>query len=96
MHYSPFQVNFLYDTGSSNLTETLHYLFTASHQAEVGRETLEAICFSDAVGAQFRIILNMKEKLELLGKADGVFFQTHKLVCCMFYSIFIMSAALAA
>lgn len=34
---SPCQVNFLYDIGSSNLTVALHYLFSASHQAEVGK-----------------------------------------------------------
>lgn len=36
----------------------------------------EAICFSSAARAQFKIIFNMNEKLEPLEQADGVLFSS--------------------
>lgn len=66
---------------------------SSSGGQERGSLFSEAICFSNAVRAQFRIIFNMNEKLEPLEQADGVFVFSppdHELVCFFFLSTFII------
>lgn len=73
---------------SDSSTGLIMYHKSSGGGQERGSLFPEAICFSNAARAQFRIIFNMNEKLEPLEQADGVLFsspQTMNLSVFLFF-----------